>query len=117
MVDSDLRPLGDDPWWGDRHDCGVTAPSIVDADLCFLDSMSPEYQADWHGLNREALAHGPIALGPFGPALLGYGAVQTALRDRRFRMPNIRRAGPAPCKPTVSISGPITMPVTFDPGH
>ena len=49
--------------------------------------MTPEYQADWHGLNREALAHGPIAMSPFGPAVLGYRAVQTALRDRRYRMP------------------------------
>jgi cytochrome P450 len=33
------------------------------------------------------------------------------------RMPRIRRTGPAPWKPLWGISGPITLPVQFDPGH
>jgi cytochrome P450 len=33
------------------------------------------------------------------------------------RMPNIRLAGPAPWKPVLGISGPIALPVEFDPGH
>lgn len=65
----------------------MTAPNILDANLHLIDCMTPEYQADWHGVNREALAHGPIAMGTLGPAVLGYRAAQTALRDRRFRMP------------------------------
>ena len=63
------------------------SPSFLDADLYFLDVLSPEYQADWHGMNREALAHGPIGMGPFGPTILAYDAVHVVLRDRRFRMP------------------------------
>jgi cytochrome P450 len=65
----------------------MTAPSVLDADLHPINPTAPEYQADWHGRNREALARGPIAMSPFGPAVLGYRAVQATLRDRRFRMP------------------------------
>jgi cytochrome P450 len=63
------------------------APSVFDAPLHFHDVLSPAYQDDWHGMNRRALASGPIAMGPFGPAVLGYGAVHDVLRDRRYRMP------------------------------
>ena len=65
----------------------VPAPSVFDADLYFHEVLSPEYQADWHGMNREARSHGPIGMGPFGPTVLGYEAVHTALRDRRLFMP------------------------------
>jgi cytochrome P450 len=40
-----------------------------------------------------------------------------ALRLMARRMPNIRRAGPAPWKPLSGISGPITVPVEFNTGH
>jgi cytochrome P450 len=33
------------------------------------------------------------------------------------RMPNIRRTGPAPWKPIFGITGPIPLPVQFDPGR
>ena len=33
------------------------------------------------------------------------------------RMPNPHRAGPAPWKPLVGITGPTTLPIEFDPGH
>jgi cytochrome P450 len=33
------------------------------------------------------------------------------------RMPCIRRTGPAPWKPVIGITGPITLPVEFDAGH
>jgi cytochrome P450 len=33
------------------------------------------------------------------------------------RMPNPRRTGPAPWKPLTGMSGPITLPIEFDPGH
>jgi len=42
-------------------------------------------------------------------------AVAFAVMARR--MPNIRRTGPAPWKSMFGISGPITLPVEFDPGH
>jgi cytochrome P450 len=32
------------------------------------------------------------------------------------RMPNIRRVGPAPWKPIIGVTGPITLPVEFDAG-
>lgn len=40
-----------------------------------------------------------------------------ALTVMTRRMPNIRRTGPAPWKPMTTISGPITLPVEFEPGH
>jgi cytochrome P450 len=33
------------------------------------------------------------------------------------RLPRIRRVGPAPWKPVIGVSGPITLPVAFDAGH
>ena len=33
------------------------------------------------------------------------------------RMPNPHRAGPAPWKPLVGITGPTTQPIAFDAGH
>ena len=33
------------------------------------------------------------------------------------RMPNARRSGPAPWKPLTALSGPLTLPIEFDPGH
>ena len=56
-------------------------------DLPVLDTFSPEYQADPHGMNRAALARGPIASGPFGIEVLSYEGVQTAIRDRRYLAP------------------------------
>jgi cytochrome P450 len=40
-----------------------------------------------------------------------------ALAVMAQRMPNARRAGPAPWKPLTAISGPTTLPVEFDAGH
>jgi cytochrome P450 len=33
------------------------------------------------------------------------------------RMPNPRRSGPAPWKPLTAVSGPLSVPIEFDPGH
>jgi cytochrome P450 len=33
------------------------------------------------------------------------------------RLPNIRRVGPSSWKPVIGVTGPITLPVEFDPGH
>ena len=67
--------------------------------LPMLNTMSPEYQADWHGLNRAALAQSPVAQGIFGPVLLGYREVQGAIRDRSFRNPPAKRSLPNPASP------------------
>ena len=40
-----------------------------------------------------------------------------ALRVITGRMPRARRVGPAPWKPILGISGPITLPIGFDRGH
>lgn len=40
-----------------------------------------------------------------------------ALAVMTQRIPNAHRTGPAPWKPLTGISGPITLPIEFDPGH
>ncbi|HMK10881.1 MAG TPA: cytochrome P450 [Acidimicrobiales bacterium] len=57
------------------------------ADLPELDTFSSEFQADPHGLNRAALARGPIARSPFGVEVLSYEGVQAVIKDRRYGMP------------------------------
>lgn len=66
----------------------VSRPTVFEAGLARIDTMSPDYDADPHGHNRAALERGPIAMGTFGPEALSYEAVHTVLRDRRFRMPS-----------------------------
>lgn len=48
---------------------------------------------------------------------LAKAELAAALTVLARRMPRIRRTGPAPWKPLWGISGPITLPVQFDPGH
>ena len=48
---------------------------------------------------------------------LAKAELAVALEVMAGRMPNIRRTGPAPWKPVFGISGPITLPVEFEPGH
>jgi len=57
------------------------------ADLPELDTFSAEFQANPHGMLREALARGPLARGPFGVETLSYEAAQTVIRDRRYLAP------------------------------
>ena len=66
----------------------VSAPSVFEADLPRLPTLTPEYDADPHAHHRAALEQGPIAMGTFAPEALSYEAVHTVLRDRRFRMPS-----------------------------
>ncbi|OBI66870.1 cytochrome P450 [Mycobacterium sp. E796] len=40
-----------------------------------------------------------------------------ALAIMTRRMPNARRTGPAPWKPLDGLSGPVALPIQFDPGH
>ncbi len=56
-------------------------------DLPELDTFSAEFQADPHGMLRDALARGPLARGPFGVETLSYEAAQTVIRDRRYLAP------------------------------
>jgi cytochrome P450 len=48
---------------------------------------------------------------------LAKAELATALTAMATRMPNIRRTGPAPWKPLFGVTGPIRLPVQFDPGH
>jgi cytochrome P450 len=57
------------------------------AGLPQLPVFSPEYQVNPHLFYRQAREQGPIAVLPFGLAALTYEAVQTVLRDKRFRAP------------------------------
>jgi cytochrome P450 len=75
---------------------------------------------DRFDINRE----GPEPMLTFGGGLhyclgvhLAKAELAVALTILAARMPNIQRTGPAPWKPLVGISGPITLPVKFDAGH
>jgi cytochrome P450 len=48
---------------------------------------------------------------------LAKAELAVALTTLATRMPGIRRTGPAPWKSMLGITGPITLPVRFDPGH
>jgi len=48
---------------------------------------------------------------------LAKAELAVALTMMARRMPNIRRTGAAPWKSILGISGPLTLPVHFDPGH
>lgn len=66
----------------------VAVPSVFEAALPRLATMTPDYDADPHAHHRAALEQGPISMGTFGPEALSYEAVHAVLRDRRFRMPS-----------------------------
>ena len=60
--------------------------SVFDAELpviAYADAQPDEA----HEIIGQARRQAPIALGPYGPEILGYDLVRTALRDPRFRMP------------------------------
>ena len=85
--------------------------------------------------NRDpAVYHDPDRLditrdGPSAPLNFGSGAhfclganlarleLTEALTVMTRRMPNPRRTGPAPWKPRIAITGPITLPIEFEAGH
>jgi cytochrome P450 len=48
---------------------------------------------------------------------LAKAELAVALTTLATRMRGIRRTGPAPWKPVIGITGPITLPVQFDPEH
>src|SRR5271165_1371997 len=52
--------------------------------IAYHDVAEPDHA---HHLIRQTREQAPIALGPYGPELLTYDLVRTALRDSRFAMP------------------------------
>jgi cytochrome P450 len=67
---------------------------------------------------------GPAPMLTFGGGMhyclgvhLAKAELAEALTVMARRMPNVRRVGPAPWKSVIGVSGPITLPLEFDPGH
>ena len=67
---------------------------------------------------------GPATMLSFGGGIhyclgthLARAELAEALAVITQRMPNPHRAGPAPWKPLVGITGPTTLPIEFDAGH
>jgi cytochrome P450 len=57
----------------------ITWPTFV-----YQETQDPD---EAHRIIRQAHQQAPIALGPYGPEVLGYDLVRTLLRDSRFAMP------------------------------
>lgn len=64
-----------------------SGPSVFDAGLPTIDYEHAQHPDEAHAIIREAREQAPIAIGPYGPELLTYHLVHTALRDPRFRVP------------------------------
>ncbi|MEB3983106.1 cytochrome P450 [Mycobacterium sp. 663a-19] len=62
-------------------------PSVFEADLPAIDYANARHPDEAHAIIRRARDKAPIAMGPYGPELLTYELVHTALRDPRFRVP------------------------------
>ncbi len=67
---------------------------------------------------------GPASMLTFGGGIhycLGAHLARAELAEALIvitrRMPNPRRSGPAPWKPLMGITGPLTLPIEFDAGH
>jgi len=52
--------------------------------LLYENDRNPD---ELHAEFAEALRQGPVALGPYGPEVLGYDLVRTVFRDSRFVIP------------------------------
>lgn len=62
-------------------------PSVFEAGLPAIDYADAQHPDDAHAIISRARVRAPIAIGPYGPELLSYDLVHTALRDPRFRVP------------------------------
>jgi cytochrome P450 len=65
----------------------TSTPNIFDfgwPHFAYQDSTDPD---EAHHIIRQAQRQAPIALGPYGPEVLGYDLVRTVVRDSRFAMP------------------------------
>lgn len=65
----------------------VLCSNVFDAGLPTLDYDVKDTPADVYPLIRQAQAHGPIAIGPFGPEIISHELARTVLRDPRFTIP------------------------------
>ena len=66
---------------------GSSCPSVFDAGLPTINYEYAQHPDEAHAIISEAREKAPIAIGPYGPELLTYDLVRTALRDPRFRVP------------------------------
>ena len=62
-------------------------PNVFEAGLPTINYEHAEHPDEAHAIVSQARAKAPIAIGPYGPELLTYELVHTALRDPRFRVP------------------------------
>lgn len=65
----------------------IECPSVFDAGLPTIDYAQAKHPDEAHAIISRARAQAPIAIGAYGPELLTYNLVHTALRDPRFRVP------------------------------
>jgi cytochrome P450 len=65
----------------------TASPSVFDAGLPTLDYDLTTTPAQLYPRLLAAQQQAPIAVGPFGPEVLSYELVRTALRDNRFQIP------------------------------
>ena len=64
-----------------------SVPNVFDAGLPTINYAHAEHPDEAHEIISQAREQAPIAMGPYGPELLTYDLVHTALRDPRFRVP------------------------------
>ena len=62
-------------------------PSVFDAGLPVVAAYHNAQPDEAHEIIGQARRQAPIALGPYGPEILGYDLVRAVLRDPRFRAP------------------------------
>ena len=62
-------------------------PNVFAAGLPSLDYQAARTPEEAHALIARARRQAPIAMGPYGPELLTYELVRSALRDSTFRVP------------------------------
>ena len=64
-----------------------SCPNVFDAGLPTINYEHAQHPDEAHAIISQAREKAPIAIGPYGPELLTYDLVHTALRDPRFRVP------------------------------
>ncbi|MDT5017580.1 MAG: hypothetical protein QOD39_3740, partial [Mycobacterium sp.] len=65
----------------------LRVPTVFEADLPSLDYDDAPTPGEVHRRIGQAMAQGPVAMGPRGPEVLGYDLVRTTLRDPRLVPP------------------------------
>lgn len=61
--------------------------NVFEAGLPTINYANAQHPGEAHAIIGKARKQAPIAIGPYGPELLTYDLVHTALRDPRFRVP------------------------------